>query len=43
MFTGLIMLTASWGLTLEGWVICYAFSLLFYGIDPTFFWPNSLD
>ncbi|KAI5463013.1 major facilitator superfamily domain-containing protein [Mariannaea sp. PMI_226] len=32
MFIGLLMLTASWGLTLQGWVICYAFSLLFYGI-----------
>lgn len=31
MFIGLLMLTASWGLTLEGWVICYAFSLFFYG------------
>ncbi|KAF7560984.1 hypothetical protein G7046_g3163 [Stylonectria norvegica] len=32
MFIGLVMLTASWGLTMQGWVICYAFSLLFYGI-----------
>ncbi|KAM7194957.1 putative inorganic phosphate transporter [Rhypophila sp. PSN 637] len=31
MFIGLLMLTASWGLTLQGWVICYAFSLFFYG------------
>jgi hypothetical protein len=31
MFTGLIMLTASWGTSLEGWVICYAWSLFFYG------------
>lgn len=31
MFVGLIMLTASWGTTLQGWVACYAFSLLFYG------------
>ncbi|CAK7271901.1 hypothetical protein SEPCBS57363_004859 [Sporothrix epigloea] len=30
MFIGLIMLTASWGLTLQGWVICYAWSLFFY-------------
>jgi len=32
MFIGLIMLTASWGVTLNGWVICYVLSLLFYGI-----------
>lgn len=32
MFVGLIMLTASWGTTLNGWVICYAWSLFFYGI-----------
>jgi MFS family permease len=32
MFLGLLMLTASWGVTLNGWVICYAISLLFYGI-----------
>ncbi|KAK3691632.1 hypothetical protein LTR37_018511 [Vermiconidia calcicola] len=32
MFVGLIMLTACWGITLNGWVICYALSLLFYGI-----------
>ena len=32
MFTGLLMLTASWGVTLNGWVICYALSLFFYGI-----------
>ncbi|EGS23666.1 uncharacterized protein CTHT_0003630 [Thermochaetoides thermophila DSM 1495] len=31
MFVGLLMITASWGLTLEGWVICYAWSLFFYG------------
>lgn len=31
MFIGLIMLTASWGVNLNGWVICYALSLLFYG------------
>ncbi len=31
MFLGLVMLTASWGTTLQGWVICYAFSLFFYG------------
>ncbi|OAA64336.1 major facilitator superfamily transporter phosphate [Niveomyces insectorum RCEF 264] len=30
MFVGLLMLTASWGLTLQGWVICYAWSLFFY-------------
>ncbi|OBT63652.1 hypothetical protein VE03_07276 [Pseudogymnoascus sp. 23342-1-I1] len=32
MFGGLLMLTASWGLDLQGWVICYAISLFFYGI-----------
>lgn len=32
MFTGLIMLTASWGVTQNGWVICYVWSLFFYGI-----------
>ncbi|PQE07021.1 MFS phosphate transporter protein [Rutstroemia sp. NJR-2017a BBW] len=32
MFIGLIMLVASWGTTLNGWVICYAWSLFFYGI-----------
>lgn len=32
MFLGLVMLTASWGLTLNGWVICYAWALFFYGI-----------
>ncbi|CCC06108.1 hypothetical protein SMACR_00326 [Sordaria macrospora] len=31
MFVGLLMLTASWGLNLQGWVICYAWSLFFYG------------
>lgn len=31
MFVGLLMLTASWGLSLQGWVICYAWSLFFYG------------
>jgi len=30
MFVGLLMLTASWGLDLQGWVICYAWSLFFY-------------
>jgi len=32
MFLGLVMLTASWGTTLNGWVICYAWSLFFYSI-----------
>jgi hypothetical protein len=26
------MLTASWGTSLNGWVICYALSQFFYGI-----------
>lgn len=30
MVLGLVMLTASWGTTLEGWVICYAWSLFVY-------------
>ncbi|EMC93447.1 hypothetical protein BAUCODRAFT_95153 [Baudoinia panamericana UAMH 10762] len=32
MFIGLVMLTAAWGTTLNGWVICYVWSLFFYGI-----------
>ncbi|UZJ55817.1 hypothetical protein CBS101457_005137 [Exobasidium rhododendri] len=32
MTLGSIMLTAMWGNTLNGWVICYAFSLFIYGI-----------
>lgn len=32
MFIGLLMITASWGLTLQGWVICYAWSLFFYSL-----------
>ena len=32
MFLGLVMLTASWGTTLNGWVICYVWSLFFYGV-----------
>lgn len=32
MFIGLLMLTAMWGVTLNGWVICYAWSLFFYSI-----------
>lgn len=32
MFIGLIMLIAAWGVTQNGWVICYAWSLFFYGI-----------
>ena len=34
MFVGLLMITASWGLDLNGWVICYAWSLFFYGTFP---------
>ncbi|KAK7731005.1 hypothetical protein SLS53_008876 [Cytospora paraplurivora] len=30
MLLGLVMLTASWGTTLEGWVICYGWSLFIY-------------
>lgn len=32
MFVGLLMLTAAWGVTQNGWVICYAWSLWFYGV-----------
>ena len=32
MFIGLIMLVCSWGVTPNGWVICYVWSLFFYGI-----------
>lgn len=32
MTIGLIMLTASWGITYYGWVVCYAISLLVYSI-----------
>jgi MFS family permease len=32
MFVGLLMLVASWGTSLNGWVICYVWSLFFYGI-----------
>ncbi|KAH9879340.1 hypothetical protein J1614_002779 [Plenodomus biglobosus] len=32
MFVGLLMLTAAWGLTQNGWVICYVWALFFYGI-----------
>jgi hypothetical protein len=32
MFVGLLMLTAAYGVTENGWVICYAWSLFFYSI-----------
>lgn len=32
MVLGLVMLTAAWGVTMNGWVICYAWSLFIYGI-----------
>lgn len=32
MFIGLIMLTAAWGITENGWIICYTWSLFFYGV-----------
>lgn len=32
MFVGLLMLTAAWGVTMNGWVICYAWSLFFYSV-----------
>lgn len=32
MFVGLLMLTAAWGVTQNGWVVCYVWALFFYGI-----------
>ncbi|KAI1844388.1 hypothetical protein JX265_010181 [Neoarthrinium moseri] len=32
MFIGLVLLTGSWGLTLQGWIICYGWSLFIYGL-----------
>lgn len=32
MFVGLVMLTAMWGKDLNGWIICYSWSLFFYSI-----------
>ncbi|KXG54118.1 Major facilitator superfamily domain, general substrate transporter [Penicillium griseofulvum] len=32
MLLGLVMLTAAWGVTMNGWVICYAWCLFIYGI-----------
>lgn len=32
MTLGLLMLSAAWGVTLNGWVICYAWSLFVYGV-----------
>ena len=32
MFMGLVMLVAAWGVTENGWVICYTLSLFWYGI-----------
>lgn len=32
MFLGLVMLTAAWGVTQNGWIACYAWSLFIYGI-----------
>lgn len=32
MFLGLVMLTAAWGVTLNGWIICYCWSLFFYSV-----------
>ncbi|KAJ5738813.1 hypothetical protein N7493_001968 [Penicillium malachiteum] len=32
MFIGLLMLTAAWGVTMNGWIICYAWSLFFYSV-----------
>ncbi|PYH95623.1 MFS phosphate transporter [Aspergillus ellipticus CBS 707.79] len=32
MFLGLVMLTCAWGVTQNGWVICYAWSFFIYGV-----------
>lgn len=32
MLLGLLMLAAAWGVTQNGWVICYAWSLFVYGV-----------
>ena len=32
MLLGSVMLTASWGLSLQGWVIMYTFSLFIFGV-----------
>jgi len=45
MFVGLLMLTAAWGVTQNGWVICYAWSLFFYSVGVGTFhnfskWPS---
>ncbi|OCK74216.1 phosphate transporter A-1, partial [Lepidopterella palustris CBS 459.81] len=32
MFIGLLMLTSAWGVTQNGWVICYVWALFFYGV-----------
>ena len=32
MFIGLLMLIAAWGVTQNGWIICYAWSLWFYSV-----------
>lgn len=32
MFIGLVMLTVAWGINQNGWVICYVWSLWFYGV-----------
>jgi len=32
MFLGLLMLVSMWGVTLNGWIICYVWALWFYGV-----------
>lgn len=32
MFIGLLMLVSMWGVTLNGWIICYVWALWFYGV-----------
>jgi hypothetical protein len=42
MLLGLVMLTASWGTNLQGWVICYAVSLFVYG-EFTCIWVSEAE
>lgn len=42
MTLGLLMVSAAWGLTLNGWVICYAWSLFVYGVGVGEYLPCSL-
>ena len=47
MLLGLVMLIAAWGVTQNGWVICYAWSLFIYGIGvgklPRLYFDSKSD